>query len=377
MAQVEIYTTMFCPYCSRAKALLERKGVAYHEVDIMEEPGRRAEMIEARRRPHLGAADFHQRRAYRRLRRHGGARPRRQARPKAERGGMTEFTAACLQYTAGPDPEPNLRLVSDMVRRARDAGAEFITTPEAGNFIESGKRRRDKARREADDPFLAGMRDLARELGAWLLLGSLVIDPAGEPGADPGESRLANRSFLIDAQGGIVARYDKIHMFDIDLPGGESYRESNAYRPGDRTVVAETPWGRLGMSVCYDVRFPQLYRALAQAGADFLAVPSVFTVPTGRAHWHVLLRARAIENGCFVLAPAQWGEHAGGRKSYGHSLVVNPWGEVLADGGEQVGIVTARIDTAKIAEARRTVPSLQHDRAFTPPALAPRPLAAE
>src|SRR4029077_9552190 len=162
----------------------------------------------------------------------------------------------------------------------RDAGADFIMTPEASNLIESGKRRRDKARREADDPFLAGMRELARELDVWLLLGSLVIDPAGAPGSGAGEERLANRSFLIDSGGGIVARYDKIHMFDIDLPGGESYRESNAYRPGARTVVAETPWGRLGMSVCYDVRFPHLFRALAQAGADFLAVPSVFTVPT-------------------------------------------------------------------------------------------------
>ncbi len=257
----------------------------------------------------------------------------------------TAFTAGCIQFTAGPDPEANLRQVGELVRRAREAGADFVMTPEASNLIESGKRRRDKARREADDPFLAGMRELARELGIWLLLGSLVIDPAD--------------------------------MFDIDLPGGESYRESNAYRPGGHTVVAETPWGRLGMSVCYDVRFPHLYRALAQAGADFLAVPSVFTVPTGRAHWHVLLRARAIENGCFVFAPAQWGEHTAGRKSYGHSLIVDPWGEVLADGGEEVGIVTARIDPARIAEARHTVPSLTHDRAFTPPVLAPRSLAAE
>jgi predicted amidohydrolase len=288
-----------------------------------------------------------------------------------------EFTAACIEFTAGPDPEPNLQEVAALVRRARDAGAALIMTPEASNFIESGRRRRDKARREGDDPFLAGMRDLARETGAWLLLGSLVIDPAGEPGAAASEERLANRSFLIDAAGAIVARYDKIHMFDIDLPGGESYRESNAYRPGAGTVVAETPWGRLGMTICYDVRFPHLYRALAQAGADFLTVPSVFTVPTGRAHWHVLLRARAIENGCFVFAPAQWGEHAAGRKSYGHSLIVDPWGEVLADGGEETGIVTARIDPARIAEARRMVPSLQHDRAFAPPEMATRPLAAE
>ena len=287
------------------------------------------------------------------------------------------FTAACVQYTAGPDPEPNLEVVSGLVRQARDTGAELIATPEVTNFIESGKRRRDKARREADDPFLAAMRELARETGAWLLLGSLVIDPAGEPGSDPGESRLANRSFLIDAAGAIVARYDKIHMFDIDLPGGESYRESNAYRPGGATVVAETPWGRLGMTVCYDVRFPHLYRALAHAGADFLSVPSVFTVPTGTAHWHVLLRSRAIENGCFVFAPAGWGEHAGGRKSYGHSLIVDPWGAVLADRGDGVGIVTARIEPARIAEARRMVPSLQHDRDFTPPQVVPLRLAAE
>ena len=286
------------------------------------------------------------------------------------------FTAACIQFTAGPDPEPNLQVVCDLIRRARDAGADLIMTPEATNFIESGRRRRDKARPEAEDPFLAGMRDLARETGAWLLAGSLVIDPDREPGAAAGETRLANRSLLLDANGAVVARYDKIHMFDIDLPGGESYRESNAYRPGGRTVVADTPWGRLGMSVCYDLRFPHLYRALAQAGADFLTVPSVFTVPTGTAHWHVLLRARAIETGCFVFAPAQWGEHAAGRRSYGHALIVDPWGEVLADAGEGVGLVTARIDPTRIAEVRRMVPSLQHDRPFTPPELARRPLAA-
>ena len=287
------------------------------------------------------------------------------------------FTAACIQHTAGPDPAANLRVVADLIRRARDAGGEFIMTAEASNLIASGRERRERARREADDPFLAHMRELARELGIWLLLGSLVIDPAGEPGADLKEERLANRSFLLDVTGTVVARYDTIHMFDIDLPGGESYRESNAYRPGGETAVAETPWGRLGLSVCYDVRFPYLYRALSHAGAGFLSVPSVFTVPTGRAHWHVLLRARAIENGAFVFAPAQCGEHPGGRKSYGHSLIVNPWGEVLADGGEEAGFVTARIDPEKIADARRSVPSLTHDRPFTPPVPAPRPIAAE
>ena len=287
------------------------------------------------------------------------------------------FTAACIQFTAGPDPEANFQMVSDLVRRAREVGGDFIMTPEVSNFIETGRRRHEKARREADDPFLAGMLSVARETGAWLLIGSLVIDPTGEPDAAAGEARLANRSFLVDPGGRIVARYDKIHMFDIDLPGGESYRESNAYRPGGGAVVVETPWGRLGMSVCYDVRFPHLYRALAQAGADLLTVPSVFTVPTGKAHWHVLLRARAIENGCFVFAPAQWGEHTAGRRSYGHSLIVDPWGEVLADAGEGIGVVTASIDVSRIAEVRKMVPSLQHDRRFTQPELVARPLAAE
>jgi deaminated glutathione amidase len=282
------------------------------------------------------------------------------------------FTAACVQFTAGDDPEANLATVAELCRRARASGAELIMTPEVTNFVAGGRRRREIARGEAADPVLAGLREVARELGAWVLIGSLAIDLSSE-----GEQRLANRSFLIDASGAVVARYDKIHMFDVDLAGGESYRESNAYRPGAHTVVAETPWGRLGMSVCYDLRFPHLYRALAQAGADFLAVPSVFTVPTGRAHWHVLLRARAIENGAFVFAPAQCGEHAEGRRSYGHSLIADPWGEVLADGGETAGIVTARIDPARIAEARRMVPSLKHDRSFTPPELIPLRLAAE
>jgi predicted amidohydrolase len=278
------------------------------------------------------------------------------------------FTAACIQFTAGPDPEPNIRTVSDMIRRARDDGADFAMTPEVTNFVAGGRRRNEQARREDQDPALAAFRGLARETGIWLLLGSLVIDIAGEPGVEASETRLANRSFLIDPAGMITARYDKIHMFDVDLADGESYRESNAYRPGGRAVVAATPWGRLGMTVCYDLRFPHLYRALAKAGADFLTIPSVFTVPTGRAHWHVLLRARAIETGCFAFAPAQWGEHAGGRKSYGHSLIVDPWGEVLAEGGEGVGVVSARIDPARVAEARRMVPSLGHDRDFAPPA---------
>jgi len=288
------------------------------------------------------------------------------------------FTAACVQFTAARDYEPNIRIVSEMIRRVRDGGADLVLTPENTGLMEPiGKLRREKARDEANHPVLAALREVARETGAWLLLGSVAVDISREPGIAAGERRLANRSYLIDAAGGVVARYDKIHMFDVDLAGGESYRESNAFRPGDRAVVAETPWGVLGMTVCYDLRFAQLYRALAQAGADFLAIPSAFTVPTGKAHWQVLLQARAIETGCFVFAPAQCGEHAEGRRTFGHSLIVDPWGEVLADGEEGVGIVSARIDTGRIAEARRMVPSLGHDRPFAGPEPAGRRLAAE
>jgi predicted amidohydrolase len=288
------------------------------------------------------------------------------------------FTASCIQFTSARDYEPNIRVVSDLVRRARDNGADFVLTPENTGLTEpNGRLRREKARDEANHPVLAALREVARETGVWLLIGSLAVDLSREPGTAAGERRLANRSYLVDPGGAVVARYDKIHMFDVDLSSGESYRESNAFRPGDRTVLAETPWGVLGMTVCYDLRFPQLYRSLAQAGADFLAIPSAFTVPTGEAHWHVLMRARAIENGCFVFAPAQWGEHAEGRRTYGHSLIVDPWGGMLADAGEGVGIVSARIEGDAIAKARRMVPSLRHDRPFTKPELAARPLAAE
>jgi predicted amidohydrolase len=255
------------------------------------------------------------------------------------------------------------------VRRARDAGADLILTPEVSDMIEPKRAlREEKARAENAHPMLASFRGLARETGAHLLLGSIIVRMEGD-------GRLANRSFLIAPDGGILARYDKIHMFDVDLPGGESYRESAVFKPGEGTALAALPWGLLGLTVCYDLRFPQLYRALAQGGADFLTVPSAFTVPTGKAHWHVLLRARAIENGCFVFAPAQCGEHAEGRKTYGHSLIVAPWGEVLAEAGEEPDFILAEIDPAKVAEARRAVPSLGHDRPFTPPAK--RPAAAE
>src|SRR5215469_10121005 len=281
------------------------------------------------------------------------------------------FKVACIQMTSGPAIEANVAATSELVRRAREQGAELIMTPEVSDMIEPKRALAiDKACTEDKSAMVAAFRALARETGAWLLLGSAVI-------RDKNAERLSNRSFLVSPQGEIAARYDKIHMFDVDLPTGERHRESQTYKPGDKAVVAELPWGRLGMTICYDMRFPHLYRALAKAGADFLAAPAAFTVPTGRAHWHVLLRARAIENGCFVFAPAQWGEHAEGRRTYGHSLIVDPWGEVLADAGKGVGIVSARIDLAAIGKARRMVPSLQHDRPFTKPQLAARPLAAE
>lgn len=270
------------------------------------------------------------------------------------------FTVACVQITSAREPDINIPVAVDLVRRARDRGADFILLPEIVNMLEP---KRDavlaKARPEAEDPALAAFRDLARETGAWLLAGSLVVKTESEP------ERVANRSFLLAPDGTVAARYDKIHMFDVDLGEGERYHESRTYRPGDRAVTADLPWGRLGMTVCYDMRFPQLYRALAKRGADFFSVPAAFTRPTGRAHWHVLLRARAIENGTFVFAPAQCGEHADGRKTYGHSLIVDPWGEVLADGGEEPGIVVARIDPARVAEARAKVPAISSDREFS------------
>ncbi len=292
----------------------------------------------------------------------------------------TAFTAACIQFTAARDYEPNIRVVCELVRKAAGQGAELVLTPENTGLIEPiGRLRREKARDEDNHPVLAALREVARASGIWLLIGSLAIDISREPGVPAGERRIANRSYLVDAAGRIVARYDKIHMFDVDLANGETYRESNAFRPGGQVIVAPTPWGRLGLTVCYDLRFPHLYRALAQAGAEFLAIPSSFTVPTGQAHWHILLRARAIENGCFVMAPAQWGEHAEGRKTYGHSLIVDPWGEVLVDGGDGIGIASARIDPARVAEVRQMIPSLKHDRTFAvkDQASPSPPLAAE
>jgi deaminated glutathione amidase len=281
---------------------------------------------------------------------------------------MGTFKAACIQTSSAREFEPNIASVGEAIRRARDAGADFVLTPEVVGMFEPVRQRHlEKAVGEAAHPVLAAFRDLARETGAWLLVGSLAIRVA--------EAKLANRSFLLDPAGEIVARYDKIHMFDVEIGDGQTYRESALYQPGGAAVVAELPWGRLGMTVCYDLRFPHLYRTLAQAGADFLSIPSAFTQPTGRAHWQVLMRARAIETGCFVLAPAQCGEHAEGRRTWGHSIIVAPWGEVLAEAGEAPGHIMAEIDVGRVAEARRKIPSLQHDRPIAPPGA--RPLAAE
>ena len=272
---------------------------------------------------------------------------------------MTDrFTAACVQTNSGTEIEPNLEAAGDLVRRAWDAGADLIALPETVTAIVFGRERTlERAKPEDSHPGIPFFADLAQETGATLLVGSMQVGL-------PGGQQVANRSFLFDPAGAITARYDKMHMFDVDLAGGESYRESATYRPGEEAVIAPTPWGGLGMTICYDLRFAYLYRALAQAGAVMLSVPAAFTRQTGRAHWHVLLRARAIETGCFVIAPAQTGTHDQGRETFGHSLIVAPWGEVLADAGEEVGVITAEIDLGRVEEARTAVPALRHDRQF-------------
>jgi len=273
----------------------------------------------------------------------------------------TSFKVALVQMNSARDAEPNIRMARDLVRQAKAQGADFILTPENTGMMEPNKPALlQKAKPEAEHPLLPAFVELAKETGAWLLLGSIAIKLDA--------TSCANRSFLFDPEGRVVARYDKIHMFDVDLKGGERYRESANFRPGREAVTADLPWGRLGLTICYDLRFAYLYRALAKGGASFITVPAAFTRPTGEAHWHVLLRARAIETGAFVFAPAQCGEHAEGRKTFGHSLIVAPWGEVLADGGTEPGVVTAVIDPAKVEEARAMIPALRHDRDFSGPA---------
>jgi predicted amidohydrolase len=269
----------------------------------------------------------------------------------------TTFTAGLVQMRSGLSPQANLETALRLIAEAKSAGADYVLTPEMTNILEVKRERLFAAiAPEENDASLAAFRELARKLGIFVHVGSLAIKLSAE--------KAANRSFLIDRKGEIVARYDKIHMFDVDLAGGESYRESRNYRPGDIAVAADLPWGRLGLTVCYDLRFPALYRALAEAGCSFLAIPSAFTKQTGEAHWHVLNRARAIENGAFVLAAAQGGKHENGRETFGHSLVVDPWGRVIAEGGTEPGVVMAEIDPAAVSAARAKVPSLQHGRRF-------------
>ena len=270
------------------------------------------------------------------------------------------FKAACVQVNASDDMAANIEIACGFIRDAREAGADFIALPENVSFIGATPTAgRDRAMAQADHPALAAFQQQAVETGAWILGGTLGIKAA--------DGRASNRSFLIDPAGNVTARYDKIHMFDVDLPSGETYRESENFVPGERSVCAQTPWGTLGMTVCYDMRFPHLYRELAGAGADLITVPAAFTRTTGQAHWHILLRARAIETGAFVIAPAQCGDHAGGRQTYGHSLIVDPWGKVLADAGTEPGFILADIDMARVAEVRAMVPSLQHDRDYSGP----------
>jgi predicted amidohydrolase len=267
------------------------------------------------------------------------------------------FTAGLVQMRSGLAPAANLDAATALIREARSGGADYVMTPEMTNILDINRKRMFAAIvAEEDDQSLAQFRQLARELGIYLHIGSLAVKLTAE--------RAANRAFMIDRQGEIVARYDKIHMFDVDLAGGESYRESSNFRPGELAVVADLPWGRLGLTICYDLRFPALYRALAEAGSSFLAIPAAFTRQTGAAHWHVLTRARAIENGCFVMAAAQGGRHENGRDTFGHSVVVDPWGRILAEGGTEPGVVLAQIDPAEVAAARARIPSLQHGRRF-------------
>ena len=271
---------------------------------------------------------------------------------------------ALIQTRTPATATAGLSHVEPLIRRAAAEGARLILTPEGTNLLEQRRDRRSAAITDEDqDACVVGLRHLAAELGVWLLIGSAIVR-SGHAGDD----RAANRSLLIDPNGGIVARYDKLHVFDVDLPNGETYRESATIRPGDAAVVAESPWGRLGLTICYDIRFPHLFRQIARAGACMIAVPSAFTVPTGEAHWETLLRARAIETGAFVLAPAQGGTHEDGRKTWGRSTVVAPWGEVVAKlDHDEPGVLHATLDLSAVARARAAVPALTHDRGFAAP----------
>lgn len=269
------------------------------------------------------------------------------------------LTIGLIQPTSTTSVERNAALSEPMIREAAAKGAQLISLPEVVNLVDIRKGRSvQEARTEADDPCLALYRALAKELGVWIHAGSLALRLEDD-------DRMANRAFMIDDQGEIRARYDKIHMFDVDLEGGESYRESKLFRPGEQAVLVDSPWGKIGLAICYDLRFPHLHRTLAENGARIILNPAAFTRKTGQAHWHTLLTARAIETTCFVAAAAQCGDHEDGRETYGHSLVVAPWGEVIADGGETPGVVIAELDLGEVDKVRAMVPSLSNGRPFT------------
>lgn len=269
---------------------------------------------------------------------------------------------ALVQTRTPATASAGLAHLEPLIRKACAGGARLILTPEGSNLLEQRKGLRDQALSpEEEDPAVVGLRRLAAELEVWLLIGSAIVRSDR-----PGDTRAVNRSLLVDPAGTITARYDKMHVFDVDLPNGERYRESAVVRPGEAATAAQTPWGRLGLTICYDVRFPYLHRDLAKAGATMIACPAAFTVATGQAHWETLLRARAIENGAFVLAPAQGGAHEDGRKTFGRSLVVDPWGEVIAKADhDEPCVLHAKLDMEAIAKARAAIPSLSHDRSFT------------
>ena len=270
------------------------------------------------------------------------------------------FKVACVQNCATNDLAANLATVEQLVRDAHKKGAALVCMPEFfcnlepadGSYYDNGF--------DADDhPALAAMRTVGRELGLWLLLGSMPVKAAGR--------KVYNRSIVLDPRGTVIASYDKIHLFDVAIKDGQSYKESNGVAAGNEAVIAALPWGGLGLTICYDVRFPYLYRQLAQHGASFLSIPAAFTAKTGAAHWHTLVRARAIETGCYVFAPGQCGTRPWGRATYGHSLIVDPWGTVLADAGEEEGVIVAEVDPARVAEVRRMIPALSHDRSIVGP----------
>jgi deaminated glutathione amidase len=270
---------------------------------------------------------------------------------------VTTLRAALFQMTSGIDPAANAAAIVAMARRAKGEGADMLFTPEMAGYLDRDRTRAAQTlRAQGDDVVLAAVREAAAREGLWIHVGSLPLK------GERADGRWANRSFLIDANGDIRARYDKIHLFDVDLATGESWRESSVYGPGEQVVAVDTPWGRMGFSICYDMRFPDLYRALTDAGATILLAPAAFTVPTGQAHWHVLLRARAIEAGCFVIAVAQTGAHQDGRTTYGHSVVIDPWGDILLDMGDASGLGLADLDLSRIGDVRGRVPALANRR---------------